>query len=161
MYQVSEPHYSRHTRPWHKEKYAKPAVPFKKNRDGYRFTTTLEFEQFISFDLSSFTHEVFAVLFLDDNNVYLGYERLFSGDEKSAQISFDLIHEKVRHYNAQRLVIGHNHPKGTPTLSYVDEALFARMRYFFRIYNVEIIDHILVAYHGISSRKNSDAWLLL
>ena len=107
-------------------------------------TGAKQFEQCFSFDLAGCHQAMLAMLFLDEDQGYLGYERLFSGEPKLTQGTLPLIQERVKYYQAMRLVVGYKHPKNSGIIQMNMSALLRCLRNFFQDDNVKIIDSILV-----------------
>lgn len=64
--------------------------------------------------LRRYPHEVFAVLFLDNQHRVLHYQELFRGTIDSATVHPREIVKQALLYNAAAVIIAHNHPSGAP-----------------------------------------------
>lgn len=88
--------------------------------------------------------EQFKVLFLDTSNKILSFETLFTGTIDKSAIYPRKILERVLFHNARSIVFAHNHPSGNITPSQKDIELTRAMEDFFKMVDVNIIDHIII-----------------
>lgn len=89
--------------------------------------------------------EEFKVLFLNSNNEVLGIETLFQGTIDKSAIYPRKILERVLFYNARSIIFSHNHPSGNIKPSSKDVEITKMMKEFFKMVDVSILDHIIIA----------------
>lgn len=89
-------------------------------------------------------NESFKVLFLDTSNRIIGFETLFTGTIDKSAIYPRKILERVLYHNARSIVFAHNHPSGNTYPSRKDIELTSSMESFFKMVDVNIIDHIII-----------------
>jgi DNA repair protein RadC len=53
--------------------------------------------------------------------------------------------------NASAVIVGHNHPSGNPEPSAADRAVTARLKQALALFDIRLLDHIVVAGHQHSS----------
>lgn len=118
-----------------KDKIKKERVSFRKK------------EQLLSFlrnDFGYSENEQFKVLFLNTANEMIEIEKLFEGTINKSAIYPRNILKRALHHNARSLVFVHNHPSGNVNPSEKDITFTRDMKKFFRIVDVNILDHIII-----------------
>jgi len=95
------------------------------------FQTPGAVKQYLHLQLAHKNHEVFAVLFLDNQNRMLAMEELFRG-------TLSL------HHQASAVVLSHNHPSGSVQPSRADEHLTQTLKATLALVDVRVLDHIIV-----------------
>lgn len=78
--------------------------------------------------LQSREHEVFAMLFLDNQHRILAYEELFRGTLSSASVYPREVVKRALALNAAALMLVHNHPSGHPEPSRADIEITQRLQ---------------------------------
>lgn len=94
--------------------------------------------------LESKPSEELYIVCLNGKNELIKAEKLVSGDTNSLSISTRKITEIVLKYNANMVIIGHNHPQGEPYPSYEDFNTTSKIVEALSILNVPLVDHIIV-----------------
>ncbi|MDP0494050.1 MAG: DNA repair protein RadC [Fusobacterium sp. JB021] len=89
-------------------------------------------------------NEAFKVLFLDSANRIISFETLFTGTIDKSAIYPRKILERVLFHNARSIIFAHNHPSGNTYPSRKDIELTKNMENFFKMVDVNIIDHIII-----------------
>ena len=102
-------------------------------------------KHYVQLHLGAKPHEVFAVLFLDQQNRLLCMEELFRGTLNQAAVYPREVVLRALHHQANAVVLAHNHPSGTARASGADEALTAKLRAALALIDVRVLDHIIVA----------------
>lgn len=88
--------------------------------------------------------EEFKILFLDSSNKLIASETLFYGTIDKSAIYPRKILERALHYNARAIVFAHNHPSGNIFPSEKDIELTKEMKEFFKIVDINVLDHIII-----------------
>ncbi|MCJ2366598.1 RadC family protein [Aeromonas dhakensis] len=101
--------------------------------------------------LQSREHEVFAMLFLDNQHRILAYEELFRGTLSSASVYPREVVKRALAINAAALMLVHNHPSGHPEPSRADIEITQRMQSALELVDIRLLDHLVVATEGIVS----------
>ncbi|MGV2705422.1 UNVERIFIED_CONTAM: DNA repair protein RadC [Aeromonas salmonicida] len=96
-------------------------------------------------------HEVFAILFLDNQHRILAYEELFRGTLSSACVYPREVVKRALELNAAALMLVHNHPSGHPEPSRADIGITQRLQSALDLVDVRMLDHLVVATEGIVS----------
>ncbi|WP_429060374.1 RadC family protein [Aeromonas veronii] len=103
--------------------------------------------------LQSREHEVFAMLFLDNQHRILAYEELFRGTLSSASVYPREVVKRALALNAAALMLVHNHPSGHPDPSRADIEITQRLQSALALVDIRILDHLVVASNGVVSLK--------
>ncbi|EKP0313397.1 MULTISPECIES: RadC family protein [Aeromonas] len=101
--------------------------------------------------LQSREHEVFAVLFLDNQHRIMAYEELFRGTLSSASVYPREVVKRALAINAAALMLVHNHPSGHPEPSRADIEITHRLQSALELVDIRLLDHLVVATEGIVS----------
>lgn len=118
-----------------KDKFQKQNISFKNKN------------QLISYlrnDIGFSKNEEFKVLFLNSVNEIIETEILFTGTIDKSAIYPRKILERALHYNARAIVFAHNHPSGNIFPSEKDIELTKEMKEFFKIVDINVLDHIII-----------------
>ena len=101
--------------------------------------------RYFSQRLRGHASEVFAALFLDTRHRALAFEELFRGTVDGAEVH---PREVVRHAlacNAAAVIVGHNHPSGSPEPSAADRTVTLRLKQALSLVDLRLLDHIVIA----------------
>lgn len=101
--------------------------------------------------LQSREHEVFAMLFLDNQHRILAYEELFRGTLSSASVYPREVVKRALALNAAALMLVHNHPSGHPEPSRADIEITQRLQSALALVDIRTLDHLVVGGEGIVS----------
>ncbi|MXV30639.1 DNA repair protein RadC [Aeromonas veronii] len=103
--------------------------------------------------LQSREHEVFAMLFLDNQHRILAYEELFRGTLSSASVYPREVVKRALALNAAALMLVHNHPSGHPEPSRANIEITQRLQSALSLVDIRTLDHLVVASNGVVSLK--------
>lgn len=102
-------------------------------------------KRFIHAKLSGLEHEVFACLFLNAQLALIDYQEMFSGTIDQASVYPREVAKVALRLNASSVIICHNHPSGFSKPSNADIQLTKRLQESLDLFNIRLLDHILVA----------------
>jgi len=88
--------------------------------------------------------ETFAAMFLDGRLRMIGFEELFTGTVDKAEIYPRELCRRALACNASAVIVGHNHPSGTPDPSNADREATLELRRVLKCIDVRLLDHIIV-----------------
>jgi DNA repair protein RadC len=88
--------------------------------------------------------EVFAALFLDTRHRALGFEELFRGTVDGAEVHPREVVRRALAHNAAAVIVGHNHPSGSPEPSAADRAVTAQLKQALGLVDVRLLDHFVI-----------------
>jgi len=101
--------------------------------------------QYLQLHLAAKDHEVFAVLFLDNQHRLIAMEEMFRGTLAQTSVyPREVVLHALRH-QAAAVVLAHNHPSGGVQASPADLALTQILRSALGLVDVRVLDHIIVA----------------
>jgi DNA repair protein RadC len=108
------------------------------------FHTPGAVKQYLQLQLAHKNHEVFAVLFLDNQNRMLAMEELFRGTLSQTSVYPREVVLRALHHQAAAVVLSHNHPSGSVQPSRADEHLTQTLKAALALVDVRVLDHIIV-----------------
>ncbi|WP_049631458.1 DNA repair protein RadC [Cellvibrio sp. pealriver] len=107
--------------------------------------------QYLSAQLRHQQREVFAVLFLDNQNRLIAYEELFFGTIDGAAVyPRELVKRSLAH-NAASVILSHNHPSGVAEPSQADQRITQRIIAALDLVDVRVLDHMVVGNEEVVS----------
>lgn len=89
-------------------------------------------------------HEVFAVMFLDNQNRLITYEELFTGTIDGASVYPREVVKRALQHNAASVILSHNHPSGVAEPSNADCQITHRLQKALELVGVRVLDHLVV-----------------
>jgi DNA repair protein RadC len=89
-------------------------------------------------------HEVFAIIFLDNQHRAIKYEEVFRGTLDSASVYPREVVKLSLHYNAAAVILAHNHPSGVAEPSQADRHITERLKSALDLVGVRVLDHLIV-----------------
>lgn len=95
-------------------------------------------------DIGFSKNEEFKVLFLNSVNEIIETEILFTGTIDKSVVYPRKILERALCHNARSIVFVHNHPSGNVSPSQKDIELTEEMKKFFKIVDINVLDHIII-----------------
>lgn len=108
------------------------------------FPSSAATKQYLLSKMLTFEREVFALLLLNSQNVMVGFEMLFRGTLTRAPVYPREIIKTVLNYNANAVILAHNHPSGNSEPSASDIAMTKRLSKILETIDVPVLDHIVV-----------------
>ncbi|MGV3346935.1 DNA repair protein RadC [Enterobacteriaceae bacterium LUAb1] len=94
--------------------------------------------------LQAEVREVFAVIYLDNQNRMIETVQMFRGSLRSVEVHpREIVRECLQH-NAAALILAHNHPSGVPEPSQADRDITQRIIKAVMLIGVRVLDHIVV-----------------
>ena len=94
--------------------------------------------------LQSYPNEVFAVLFLDNRNRVISFEKMFFGTIDSAGVYPREVVRRALRNNAAAVIFAHNHPSGVSEPSSADEQITQRLKDALALIDVKVLDHMVI-----------------
>jgi DNA repair protein RadC len=101
--------------------------------------------------LKDYRHEVFAVIFLNRANRITHFEIVSEGGMTGTVADPRIILKKALEENAINIILSHNHPSGSLKPSAADEELTRKIREAARLFDIRVLDHIIVSEDGYFS----------
>ena len=100
--------------------------------------------QYLCARLRSRPHEVFACLFLDNQNRVISFEEMFRGTIDHANVHPREVAKRALEVNAAAVIVAHNHPSGVAEPSGTDRAITSRLRDAMALVDVRLLDHFVI-----------------
>ena len=107
--------------------------------------------QFLTSQLASYPHEVFACLFLDTRHRLIHYEELFLGTIDGASVHPREVIRRALQHNAAAVILAHNHPSGVAEPSDADRRITQRLKDALALVDIRVLDHIVIGDQAAAS----------
>lgn len=101
--------------------------------------------------LRDLNHEMFCVLYLNQSSRVLRHEMISSGGLTGTVADIRMILKNALLYNANKLIIAHNHPSGNNQPSLADKELTKKLKEAAEWMDIKLLDHLIVAGAGYLS----------
>jgi DNA repair protein RadC len=118
-----------------------------------KVTSSEDVWKFFSKRVKGETREVFYCLYLSQRNGVLCFEQVAVGISTGALIDVKEIMRTALLVGAERLIFIHNHPSGDPEPSQGDKDITRKLVKACQIFDLEVLDHIIIGDGGFSSLK--------
>ncbi len=109
------------------------------------FATPDAVKHYLQLQLGAEPHEIFGVLFLDVQNRFIAFERMFTGTLTQTSVYPREVVLTALAHRASSVVLCHNHPSGTVQPSRADERLTQTLKHTLSLVDVRVLDHVIVA----------------
>jgi DNA repair protein RadC len=113
--------------------------------------TSRDIAEYLKALLKDYTHEVFAVLFLNQANKINHFEIISKGGITGTVADPRIILKKALEEDATSIVLSHNHPSGSLKPSRADEEITKKIKTAALFFDIKVIDHIIVSEEGYYS----------
>jgi len=111
---------------------------------GDAFTSPQLTRNFLRLNLELLEHEVFAVMFLDNQHRLIEFKVMFTGTIDAASVYPREVVKAALLLNAAAVIFAHNHPSGISTPSRADRSLTERLSSALGLLDIRVLDHIIV-----------------
>ena len=118
--------------------------------DSPSLTSPQASKDYVKLQLSSYEHEVFACLWLDNRNRVINFNKLFRGTIDGASVYPREVVKAALKHNAAAVIFAHNHPSGVAEPSHADEQITKRLKDALALIDVRVLDHLVVGEEVIS-----------
>ncbi|RHW31932.1 RadC family protein [Oceanobacillus profundus] len=95
--------------------------------------------------IKHYKQEHFVVLFLDTKHKVIGEKTIFKGSLNACLVHPREVYKEALRMSSASIIIGHNHPSQSPTISPEDIKSTQRMQKAGEVVGIELIDHIVIA----------------
>jgi DNA repair protein RadC len=103
-------------------------------------------KQFCQLHLGHLEHEVFGILFLDNQHQLIKFVEMFRGTIDAASVYPREVAKEVLLSNAAAVIFTHCHPSGLSLPSDADRRITDKLRDALALFDVRVLDHIIVSY---------------
>lgn len=114
--------------------------------------------QYLSARLGSAEHEIFCVLFLDNQHRLVAAEDMFRGTIDGASVYPREVVKAALKLNAAAVIFCHNHPSGELEPSQADRQITERLQKALQLVDVRVLDHLIVS--GANSTSFAERGIL-
>ena len=98
--------------------------------------------------------EVFACLFLNNQNRVIEFRKLFFGDIAECAIYPRQVIKAALDCNAAAIILAHNHPSGILEPSNADKNITKRIEQAANLFEIRVLDHIIIGAGSYSFAEN-------
>lgn len=99
---------------------------------------------YLSAKLRNYPYEVFACLFLDNQNRVIQLDELFRGTLNSAQVYPREVVKQALQHNAAAVIFAHNHPSGIAEPSHADKHITDKLQQALALFDIRVLDHFII-----------------
>ncbi len=125
----------------------------KRFNRGVPLTSAQEAKQHVQLLLSSYEHEVFTVLFLDNKHRFIQMEEMFRGTINAASVyPREVVKAALRH-NAAAVMLAHNHPSGDPEPSQSDISITKCLSEALSLIDVRVLVRLYISVALVRRRE--------
>ncbi|CAD1789536.1 DNA repair protein RadC [Xanthomonas arboricola pv. juglandis] len=90
------------------------------------------------------SHEIFGVVFLDNQHHILATEHLFTGTTDACEVHSRVVAKRALELNAVALILFHNHPSDNPEPSEADRRVTKRLQEALGLLDIRVLDHLVI-----------------
>ncbi len=94
--------------------------------------------------LRSYSYEVFACLFLDNQHRVIVFEEMFRGTIDSASVYPREVAKKALAHNAAAIIFAHNHTSGINEPSQADKQITDKLKQSLALFDIRVLDHFII-----------------
>ncbi|GEA25293.1 hypothetical protein VH1807_contig00085-0010 [Vibrio harveyi] len=106
---------------------------------------------FCQHSLAAKEHEVFGVIFLDNQHRVRSTAELFTGTVDAASVYPREVVKKALAENAAAVILYHNHPSGAAEPSQADRRITHRLTDALALVDIKVLDHFVVSFEDVVS----------
>ncbi|QSB01856.1 DNA repair protein RadC [Methylomonas sp. EFPC1] len=99
---------------------------------------------YLSAQLRSYSFEVFACLFLDNQHRVIQWEELFRGTIDGASVYPREVAKRALFHHAAAVIFAHNHPSGISEPSQADRQITDKLKQALGLFDIRVLDHFIV-----------------
>ncbi len=99
---------------------------------------------YLTAQLRSYSYEVFACLFLDNQHRVIVFEEMFRGTIDSASVYPREVAKKALFHNAAAVIFAHNHPSGINEPSQSDKQITEKLKQSLALFDIRVLDHFII-----------------
>ncbi|WP_284160292.1 JAB domain-containing protein [Xanthomonas citri] len=89
-------------------------------------------------------HEVFGVVFLDNQHHIISTEHLFTGTVDECDVHPRVVAKRALELSAAAVILFHNHPSGNPEPSEADRKVTERLKQALSLLDIRVLDHLVI-----------------
>lgn len=132
------------------------AIIAKSMQTGQKLCSPNQVKDYLIVNMGLYEHEVFSLVYLNNQNQVIAYEELFRGTINETSVYPREIVKQVLNYNASSVILVHNHPSGESKASQEDIKLTKKIEQVLSFINVRVLDHFIIAKNKAFSMKDME-----
>lgn len=101
-------------------------------------------KNYLKAKLCQYQQEVFAAIFLNNQNQVIAFEELFYGSINLTAVHPRVIIKQALFHNAAAVILAHNHPSGSAVPSEADVQTTALIKKALALVEINLLDHFIV-----------------
>ena len=136
---------------------AEDIARYRLSKNTTKLTSPDATKKYVAAALRNLEHEVFSVVFLDNQHGVIAYEEMFRGTINASSIYPREIAKRALGLNAAAIIVAHNHPSGVVEPSRADIQITKRLVEAMSLLEIRVLDHIIV---GAEMLSMADSGLL-
>jgi DNA repair protein RadC len=110
---------------------------------GTSLSSPIEAGKYIKLKLIGYEHEVFMVLFLDNQHRIISCDELFRGTINAANVYPREVVKAALLHNAAAVILAHNHPSGISVASQADISITEKLKSALDLVDIAVLDHLV------------------
>ena len=114
-------------------------------RESVSFTTPQAVKNYCRLKLAQKEHEVFGVMFLDNQNRLIAFKEMFRGTIDGCSVYIREVAKDALRLNAAAMIFTHNHPSGVCEPSQADLTITRKLIDALALFDIRVLDHIVVS----------------
>lgn len=111
---------------------------------GEAMTSPDKIKKYLQVKMAKYEHEVFAVVFLDNQHRIIAYEEMFRGTIDGSAVYPREVVKRCLQLNATAVIFCHPHPSGIPEPSKSDLAITKRLVDALALVDIRVLDHFII-----------------
>ncbi|ASF48866.1 hypothetical protein CEK71_21150 [Methylovulum psychrotolerans] len=111
---------------------------------GAAMTTPEQVADYMKLSIATRPHEVFVVMFLDNQNCLIETQEMFRGTINQASVYPREIVKEALRLNASSCILAHNHPSGIAEPSIADREITKKIKQALELVEVRVLDHLVI-----------------
>lgn len=123
------------------------------NEDRYKITSPSDVYDLVSNDYIGVKFEILKVIILNKQNKVLSIVDITSGNIDKVDIDLKQVFSEPIKQLAYSIILCHNHPGGSMNASKVDIIFTNKIKEYSKIFNINLLDHIIIADNKYISMK--------
>tara|TARA_R110002073_G_scaffold39625_6_gene112949 strand:- start:427 stop:873 length:447 start_codon:yes stop_codon:yes gene_type:complete len=107
-------------------------------------TSSSATKEYLKLHFAGLEHEMFVVVFLDNQHQVIAIENMFRGTIDGAAVYPREVVKRSLELNAAALLLAHNHPSGVSEPSMADKNITKKLKDAAGLLDVRVLDHLVV-----------------
>ena len=110
----------------------------------HTFTTPRDVRDYLKLNLAEKEHEIFAIMYLDNQNGMINLTEMFQGTIDAATVYPREVVKTALQFNAAAVILAHNHPSGVAEPSQADKLITQRLQQALSLVDIRTLDHFII-----------------